>query len=841
MLVDVRVDGASELVLNAKDLTVASASFGGVGDATAIALDEAKSTLTLRFAAPLPRGRGELRVAFAGVLNNQMCGFYRSTYTDRAGAEKLMASTQFESVDARRCFPCWDEPSRKATFTCSLRVPTHMTALSNMPEALSRDEGDGTKTVAFMESPKMSTYLLAFVVGEFDHVSALTQNGVLIRAFCPPGKPHLGRFALRCAVAALDEYDRTFEIPYPLPKSDMVAIPEFAAGAMENWGLVTYREVDMLVDEAGASSRQLQRVAEVVIHELAHQWFGNLVTMAWWDDLWLNEGFATWMETGVCARLHPEWSMWEQFIQDMQGRALDLDALRSSHPIQVPIGDADEVEQVFDAISYCKGGAVVRMVHEVVGDDAFVRGLRAYMREFAYGNAQTDDLWAAWEKASAKPVTEMMSQWTKQLGFPLLTLARVDGAGTGELTLSLEQSWYLADGSAVTPEEARKRWMIPVFASASGGGERAMAIFPAAAPAAGAPFTMKVRGDGAWVKLNARQPCPLRVKYPDDMVPALARAVAAKALPPIDRIGVLSDHAALAKAGKLDPTLYLEVLGAYADEDDATVLGMLIEKLVGLHGILQGAPGLLAPFDAFARKLLLPRLDEIGWEPRAADAHLTRKLRGELIAALPHFAKGDAAVLAEATRRFDAFVGGAPELPSEYQQPVFKLVLAEGGEAEYAKILALFRTRPLNEEKKAALIGLGAAPTPALRTTALEFAMSDEVKLQDFFYLALSMQGSSPDGGEATWAFFREHVARYEEKLKDAGSSLMDAVIVGAARSFATREKAAEVRAFFDGHPMPRSERKIAQIVEGIEINAKYLETLTASGALAWLEKHNAA
>ena len=249
----------------------------------------------------------------------------------------------------------------------------------------------------------MSTYLLAFVVGEFDFVAAQTAHGVMVRAYTPQGKPELGRFALQCAVAALDMYDEAFGQPHPLPKSDMVAIPELAAGATENWGLMTYREVDLLID-AAASSRQRQRVAEVVIHELAHQWFGNLVTMEWWDDLWLNEGFATWMETGVCADLHPDWSMWEQFITDMQGRALDLDGLRSSHPIQVPIGDAAEVEEAFDAISYCKGGCVIRMVHAVVGDAAFAAGLREYMATFKYGNARADDLWAAWEEASGQPV-----------------------------------------------------------------------------------------------------------------------------------------------------------------------------------------------------------------------------------------------------------------------------------------------------------------------------------------------------------------------------------------------------------------------------------------------------
>lgn len=834
--VDVRESGLRELTLHAKDLTFTSATFGAELS-TDIKVDDEKTTVTFTFANALPKGTSKLNVIYSGVLNNQMCGFYRSTYKDVKGEDKLMASTQFEAIDARRCFPGWDEPARKSQFTCALRVPVHMSALSNMPESQSINHNDGTKTVSFMETPRMSTYLLAFVVGEFDHVSAMTKHGVVIRVYCPPGKPHLGTFALECAVAALDRYDDTFQIHYPLPKSDMVAIPEFAAGAMENWGLVTYREVDLLIDK-DASSRQRQRVAEVVIHELAHQWFGNLVTMDWWDDLWLNEGFATWMETGICDELYPSWNMWEQFITDMQGRALQLDALRSSHPIQVPIANAEEVEQVFDAISYCKGGSVVRMVHAVVGKEKFVQGLRAYMDEFKYGNATTGDLWKAWELASGKPVTDMMGQWTTQMGFPLLEVVEA-AAAAGGVTLKLKQSWFLADGSAPAPGE-EKLWMIPVFATASGGaaGTEAALGTPDFMFAAQSEAQMTLRGDGAWVKLNLGQHVPLRVKYPDSMISPLCAAITAKAFPAADRIGLLSDQAALSRAGRLDPAKYLELLAAYQNEDDATVWSQLLEQLLSLHRLLQGSTELQAAFDSMARALLLPKLAELGWTPRAADAHLERKLRGELISALPAFGSSDAEVMAEARRRFDAFVAdsGGDALPSEYQQAVYKLVLAAGGEAEFEQLLKLFDTLPLNDQKKAALAALGAAPTDALRVRALDFALSDAVKTQDFFYVSIGMHGASAEGMQFTWDFFQQNLQRYIDKCGPGAASLMDAVIAGACGGFATEAKAAEVKAFFEASPMPRNERTIAQKVESIGTSAKYLSAFTASGALEWLK-----
>ena len=543
--------------------------------------------------------------------------------------------------------------------------------------------------------------------------------------------------------------------------------------------------------------------------------------------------------------------MWEQFITDMQGRALQLDALRSSHPIQVPIKNAEEVEQVFDAISYCKGGSVVRMVHAVVGEKDFVGGLRAYMKEFQYGNATTDDLWAAWEKASGKPVRDMMNNWTKQTGFPVLELEKVEADGSLAArrfsrdsgwehndmlgrSLVLSQRRFFADGAA---DDAAATWTVPLFAATAASGETSLGLMPGKAAtvafggAAGAPY----------VKLNAGQHAPLRCKYPDAMMPAFAEAIRRRELPPADRIGLLSDAAALSRAGDLDFALYLEVLFAFEGEDDATVWSQVLAQLLGLIKTLRGADdrcaGLYAAFKKLASAALIaPTVASVGWDPKDEDAHLTKKLRGEVISALPSFCDDDAAVLAEATRRFDLFKAGDKDaLPAEYQSAAYKLVLAADA-GRYAEVKALYDSLPLNEERKSCLVGLGAAPTPELRDAALDLALSEDVKLQDFFYVALSMHGSSVAARDHTWAHFRENFSKYQAKIGDSGSSLMDAVVTGACSGYSSEAAAAEIVAFFDANPLPRNERKISQTVEAIKSSAKYVETILQSDAQAWLD-----
>ena len=396
--IDIEVKSATRrIVLHAAELELHSVVLERDGvsrEPEHIETNEEEDTVAFVFSEELEPGAARLAIEFTGQLNDKMHGFYRSVYR-LDGEERIMAVTQFEATDARRAFPCWDEPAQKAVFAVTLVVPLDRVAVSNMPPSAVETGDGGFKTVRFAETPVMSTYLLAFIVGEFDYVETQTKEGVTVRVYTPVGRREQGRFALDVAARTLSFFHEYFDIAYPLPKMDLLAIPDFAAGAMENWGAVTYRETAILVDPEESSAGTRQRVAIVVAHELAHQWFGNLVTMEWWTHLWLNEGFASWIEFLAVDHLFPEWDMWTQFVYTDFGRALSLDGLKSSHPIEVEVRDPKQISEIFDGISYSKGASVIRMLRAYIGAEPFRRGLQRYLGRHQYANATTEDLWQA--------------------------------------------------------------------------------------------------------------------------------------------------------------------------------------------------------------------------------------------------------------------------------------------------------------------------------------------------------------------------------------------------------------------------------------------------------------
>eukprot|EP00581_Thalassiosira_minuscula_P004938 CAMPEP_0183743044 /NCGR_PEP_ID=MMETSP0737-20130205/65013_1 /TAXON_ID=385413 /ORGANISM="Thalassiosira miniscula, Strain CCMP1093" /LENGTH=925 /DNA_ID=CAMNT_0025978647 /DNA_START=599 /DNA_END=3376 /DNA_ORIENTATION=+ len=861
-----------EICMHAKELSFECASYtvvdgegDGQQDAEEIRVNSKSTTVTFLFEKDLPKNATlSLTIKYIGFLNNQMAGFYRSSYTNIHGESKIMASTQFESLDARRAFPCWDEPARKAAFAVTLVVPKYMDAFSNMPldarrafpcwdeparkaafavtlvvpkymDAFSNMpelsnktlEGGKKKEIAFLDTPIMSTYLVAICIGEFDYVQAQTTHGVLVRVYTPPGKSSSGAFALECATKSLDAYDDFFGIPYPLPKLDMVAIPEFAMGAMENWGLVTYREVDLLIDPTKASSNQKQRVCTVVTHELAHQWFGNLVTMTWWDDLWLNEGFASWAENWAADVIFPNWSMWDQFTTGHLSAAMRLDALKSSHPIQVPIRHAEEVEEVFDAISYCKGGSVVKMARAVLGMKAFQTGLGNYMKKHAYGNTETYDLWKAWEESSGMPVQEMMASWTSTMGFPLVTVTE-EKWEDDKVTLTLEQEWFLSDGSPLSEEDKAKKWCIPLLTCTAEGTQQDMVFMREKT----ATITIPLSSPDGWVKLNAGQDVPMRVKLTSTMIDRLGAGIQTKTLPPADRAALLTDGYALVKAGKMGPASLIQLLSKYVDEDSYIVWSGIADILGGLDTVLSDDPAMSKNFKSLAKKIVMGLYEKVGWEAKPTDGHLGVLIRGMMIGLLSNFCYDDEAVAAEAARRFALFQQNHADmtsLPSDMRSSVFKIYLKNGSAKEYEDVKAYFGQATDNAERKHVLASLGHTPNPKLKRATLDWAISGEIKLQDFFYPMGAVRSSSLEGRHIAWEFLQDSFKAVQAMIGNASPSLMDAVIVSCAGGFCTEEKADEIAEFFKVNPVPRSSRKIEQTLENMCANAKFLALLQSS------------
>ena len=571
----------SDIRMNSAEIAIRSATLtlpdGSERQPDSISFDEEKETVSFDFTDAIPPGTAHLTIEFTGELNDKLRGFYRSSYTDAEGDQRWMATTQFESTDARRAFPCWDEPAVKAAFDITLVVPSELEAVSNTEPVSITDTGDGKKIVHYAQTPVMSTYLLAFIVGDLACVQDRTRDGVLMRVWATRGNEAKGQFALETSMALLDYFHDYFGVPYPLSKLDHIAIPDFAAGAMENWGAITYREVALLVDPVESSAGTREIVAAIISHEMAHQWFGDLVTMEWWDDLWLNESFASWMGDKAVDYLHPEWEMWTQFLTHDTGSALNLDGLRNSHPIEQPVNNPAEIGELFDAISYSKGGSVLRMLEHYLGEDAFRAGLRIYIQRHQYANARTRDLWNALGEASGQPVAEIMDSWTSQTGYPVLDVS-VNRSGDS-IEVGLSQSRFLYDEILDQDEEPDGTiWKAPVTARTASNAEPARALMETAD--FGLTLQPASYGSGdEWIKVNPDQSGFFRVQYPDEEIERLKAPIASLTLPARDRLGLQSDAYALAKAGRIPASAYLNLVEAYSNENDPSVASDLAAAL----------------------------------------------------------------------------------------------------------------------------------------------------------------------------------------------------------------------------------------------------------------------
>jgi len=766
--------------------------------------NEKTETVTFFSSQIIPKGKWELHIVFTGILNDKMRGFYRSQYM-HGNISKHMATTQFEATDARRAFPCFDEPALKAVFDVTLMIPQNTTAISNTIESSITEHQSGYRVVTFQPTPKMSTYLLAFIVGEFEWLEGKTKEGTLVRVFTTPGKKEQGRFALNCAIKTLEFYNAYFDIPYPLPVLDLIAIPDFTSGAMENWGAVTYRESALLVDPENSSTSNKQWVALVIAHELAHQWFGNLVTMHWWTDLWLNEGFASYIEYLAVNELFPTWEIWTQFAFADLGAALHLDSLKNTHPIEVQVHHPDEIGEIFDAVSYSKGASVIRMLAEFLGEKKFRDGLRYYLKKHAYGNTHTIDLWKAFEKISNKPVTKMMANWTGKPGYPLLTVVE------SKSLLKMSQSRFYSSQPSRKESKDTTIWSIPISVMSSASSRPVSSLMSQKSGVISKP-------KGQWLKLNMGQTGFYRVDYPAQMLQALQTPIKMKKLPPTDRLGIIGDAFALAESGQLPTTQVLELVSSYNGETDYTVWVEIVSGISKIKSLIENEK-FISALKQFSLELLEPIVSQVGWEAQKGEHYSTPLLRSLVL--FQAGTNGHNQTIEHAQKLFGQLQKGKAPIPADLRGVVYNLVAENGGEKEFNFFIKKYKTEILHEEKNRIGRALGQFKKPALLKKALNFSMSKDVRFQDMPGIATSVWSNS-QGREIAWTFMKKNIKVIMERYALGGHMLSR--ILAPAGQFNTETKAKEISDFFKKHPAPGAARTVNQVLEKIYSNAAWLK-----------------
>ncbi|MEW6542679.1 MAG: M1 family metallopeptidase [Nitrospirota bacterium] len=741
----------SEILLNAAELTVTEATIERDGEArrrlqAAVELQEPEERCRLSFPEPLAPGSWLLRLSFKGLLNDKLRGFYRSTYKDEAGRIRTLAATQFEATDARRAFPCWDEPAFKAVFSVTLAIDPILTALSNTEILDERIEGS-KKVVRFKDTIRMSTYLVAFVVGELEASDPVAVGRTQLRVWCVRGKRRLARFGREIGAFSLRFFEDYYGLPYPGDKLDLLAIPDFASGAMENLGAITFRESALLVDEQAATHAELERIADVVAHENAHMWFGDLVTMSWWNGLWLNEAFASFMEMLAVDAWKPEWRRWTAFGVS-RAAALAVDGLHSSRPIEYPVRAPKDADAMFDVLTYEKGASVLRMLEQHLGPEVFRSGIRGYLRRHAYGNADTGDLWTALGEAAGQPVPALMDGWIFRPGYPLITV-RLQGS---QLRLTQQRFTYLPSPSprASRPapaagEPADVTWQVPLQLRVTVRG--AAASHRLLLTKKGTSFDLPPGFES--VLVNEQGHGFYRVRYEPALLERLLRTP--EHLAPIERFNLVNDAWAVTVAGLLPVTEYLDLTARFRTEQDKNVWTVLIDSFHTLYRLVE--PADRAGLEALVRDRLHRAAASLGWTPRPAEDELARQLRGDLIRALGTIGN-DPAVQARAAEAYVEQQRNPAAVDANVLPALIAVLAHTGDSARYEEFFERFRTAATPQEERRYLFSLASFQPPDLLKRTLGCTINGDFRTQDApFMVRLLLM--SPSGRELAWEFVK--------------------------------------------------------------------------------------
>ncbi|HEY8492641.1 MAG TPA: M1 family metallopeptidase [Myxococcota bacterium] len=804
----VRLERARRRIeLNAVDLEPGKARVESAEGTLAapVRLDPAQQIATLELPRPIGPGEATLRIPFAGRLREDLRGLYAASSGGRP-----YAFTQLEAAEARRFFPCFDEPAMKARFTIELETRAELATVSNAPIARTEKRPGGRKRVRFAETPPLSTYLVALGVGELERSRAVRLGPTEIRVWHVPGKGRLVDFALEAARETLARLERWFALPYPYAKLDLVAVPDFEAGAMENAGAVFFRENLLLLDPKTATLAEQKRAAEVICHELAHMWYGDLVTMAWWDDLWLNEAFATWMAFEIVDDWKPEWKMWQDF-QHHRAAALRLDALQHTHPIHTEVRTPAEATENFDLITYEKGASVVRMIERYLGPSVFRKGVRAYIRRHREGNAVAADLWRALAEAAGEPVEPIVRAWIEQEGLPVLSIGITRRGGRSAVRLRQER--FRARPGRSRRRAADVTWPIP-WVGRVGGARGRTRLVRALVRGASARVDL---GPGAprFVYGNADEGGYFRPLHDTSALRALAAHL--DALTPVERMGLLDHQWALARAGRAPLGDFLALIERLGAEPEADVLMAARGPLAFLEDRLAPELGARAVerFRDRVARIFGPALTELGWDPAPREPVDTRVRRGVLVGLL-----GDVAawppVLATAAKRFDAYLARRERVDPNLADAVVSLAARTGDALRFEAILEGFEKAATPQERRRFLLALADFRDPRLAQRTFALCLTPRIPTQDVA-IVLARLLANPSARAATWTAVKKHWTRLRRRMPPMlASRLVEAT---PALGAGARD---DVEAFFRAHPLPAGARALEQALERFELDAAF-------------------